>query len=47
MNCLNALGRTAEAEGESQIYRDLRMRLIVDDDAMKALYASSPACSSR
>jgi len=42
MNYLNALGRTAEAEGESQVYRDLRMRLIVDADAMKTLHASCP-----
>jgi acyl-homoserine-lactone acylase len=42
MNYLNALGRTAEAEGESQIFRDLRMRLIVDEGAMQALYASCP-----
>ena len=43
MNYLNALGRTAEALGEGEIYRDLRMRLIVDPDSMKALYAKSPA----
>ncbi len=43
MNYLNALGRTAEALGEAEIYRDLRMRLIVDPDSMKALYTASPA----
>src|SRR6185436_4477296 len=42
MNYLKALGRTAEAEGESMIYHDLRMRLIVDPDRMKALYTESP-----
>jgi acyl-homoserine-lactone acylase len=42
MNYLNALGRTAEAEGESRIYQDLRMRLVVDHDSMKTLFASSP-----
>ncbi len=43
MNYLNALGRYAEAEGESQIFRDLRMRLVVDEDALKALYESCPS----
>ena len=43
MNYLNALGRTAEADGESEILKDLRMRLVVDPDSMKALFASSPA----
>jgi acyl-homoserine-lactone acylase len=42
MNVLNALGRAAEAEGESQIYRDLRMRLVVDDAETKRLYAQAP-----
>lgn len=41
-NYLNALGRLAEAEGESAIYRDLRMKLFVDPDSMKALYHASP-----
>ena len=43
MNYLNALGRVAEAEGAGAIYRDLRMRLVVDEDSLKALYAGSPA----
>ena len=42
MNCLSSLGRTAEAEGDTQIYRDLRMRLVADDKALQALYAASP-----
>ncbi len=42
MNYLNALGRYAEAEGESQVFRDLRMRLVVDEDSLKALYPSCP-----
>jgi acyl-homoserine-lactone acylase len=42
-NYLTALGRTAEAEGESKIWQDLRMRLIIDPDSLKAEYASSPA----
>src|ERR1044071_8529323 len=29
-NYLNALGRLAEAEGEREIYRDLRMKLFID-----------------
>jgi acyl-homoserine lactone acylase PvdQ len=43
MNYLNALGRVAEAQGERAIYRDLRMRLVVDEDSLKAMYAASPA----
>src|SRR6476619_3405309 len=38
-NYLNAMGRLAEAEGESAIYRDLRMKLFVNPDSMKAQYA--------
>jgi len=41
-NYLNSMGRLAEAEGESQIYRDLRMKLFIDPAAMKALYQKSP-----
>ncbi|HET9274905.1 MAG TPA: penicillin acylase family protein, partial [Gemmatimonadales bacterium] len=41
-NYLNAMGRLAEAEGESAIYRDLRMRLYIDPDSLKARYAASP-----
>ena len=41
-NYLNSMGRLAEAEGESAIWRDLRMKLFIDPDAMKAHYASSP-----
>ncbi len=43
MNYLNAMGRTAEANGASAIYQDLRMRLVNDPDSMKALYRVSPA----
>ena len=42
-NYLNAMGRLAEAEGESAIYRDLRMKLFIDPDSMRAKYAASPA----
>jgi acyl-homoserine-lactone acylase len=41
-NFINAMGRLAEAEGEGEIYRDLRMKLFIDPDNMKARYASSP-----
>ena len=42
-NYLNSIGRLAEAEGESQIWRDLRMKLFVDPQEMKRLYAAAPA----
>jgi acyl-homoserine lactone acylase PvdQ len=42
-NYLNALGRQAEADGESKIYQDLRMKLIVDPETLKKEYAASPA----
>ncbi len=42
-NYLNALGRLAEAEGESAIYGDLRMKLFIDPDTLKAQYSASPA----
>jgi acyl-homoserine lactone acylase PvdQ len=41
-NFINAMGRLAEAEGESAIYRDLRMKLFIDPDSMKAKYNASP-----
>jgi len=42
-NYLDALGRAAEVEGEAAVWRDLRMRLLVDEDSLKAGYAASPA----
>ncbi len=42
VNFLNAMGRLAEAEGEAEIYRDLRMKLFIDPTQMQALYADSP-----
>ncbi|MEP6621378.1 MAG: acylase [bacterium] len=42
-NFLNSMGRLAEAEGEAEIYRDLRMKLFINPDSMKAQYAASPA----
>ncbi|HEV2288508.1 MAG TPA: penicillin acylase family protein [Candidatus Acidoferrales bacterium] len=42
-NYINAMGRMAETEGESQIYFDLRMKLFIDPTALKKEYAESPA----
>jgi len=42
-NYINAMGRLAEAEGESKVYQDLRMKLFIDPAAMKTQYAASPA----
>jgi len=42
-NFINAMGRLAEAEGESEIYRDLRMKLFIHPDSLKAQYRTSPA----
>jgi acyl-homoserine-lactone acylase len=42
-NYLNSIGRLAETEGESAISRDLRMKLFIDPDSMKAKYSASPA----
>jgi len=42
-NYISAMGRLAEAEGEKQIWRDLRMKLFIDPDSAKAQYARSPA----
>ena len=41
-NYINAMGRLAEAEGESQVYRDLRMKLFINPDSMKVKYEASP-----
>src|SRR5215467_8374107 len=42
-NYLNSMGRLAEAEGESAIWRDLRMKLFIDPVEMKRDFDSSPA----
>jgi acyl-homoserine lactone acylase PvdQ len=42
VNYLLALGRLAEAEGEAEIWRDLRAKLYADPDSLKAMYARSP-----
>jgi acyl-homoserine-lactone acylase len=43
LNYLNAMGRLAESEGESQLYRDLRMKLYIDPVDMQKKYSESPA----
>ncbi len=42
-NYLNAMGRLAEAEGESAVWRDLRMKIFIQPDELKKKFASSPA----
>jgi acyl-homoserine-lactone acylase len=42
MNFVNSMGRLAETAGEREIYRDLRMKLFIDPDSIKAMYATSP-----
>jgi acyl-homoserine-lactone acylase len=41
-NYINAMGRLAEAEGEGEVVRDLRMKLFIDPDDLKARYEKSP-----
>src|SRR5471030_871458 len=43
LNYIDAMGRRAEVEGESQLYRDLRMKLFINPDQLKTQYAASPA----
>jgi acyl-homoserine-lactone acylase len=42
-NFINSQGRLAEAEGEKEIWRDLRMKLFIDPAEMQAKYNESPA----
>src|ERR671929_2108691 len=42
-NYINAMGRLAEAEGETKIWQDLRMKLFIDPAYLKKQYAASPA----
>src|SRR6266849_2716345 len=42
-NYINSMGRLAEAEGEAAVWRDLRMKIFIDPDAMKVQYEASPA----
>ena len=41
-NFMTSLGRTAEAEGESAIWADLRQKLFIDPVVLKTDYAKSP-----
>ncbi|WP_371870772.1 penicillin acylase family protein [Sandarakinorhabdus glacialis] len=41
-NLIVAQGRLAEAEGENAIWQDLRMKLYIQPEALKADYAASP-----
>lgn len=41
-NYLNAMGRLAEAEGESAIWRDLRMKIFIQPDELKKKFRESP-----
>jgi len=41
-NFINSQGRLAEAGGEKEIYRDLRMKLFIDPADIKAQYGKSP-----
>ena len=43
LNYIDAMGRRAEVEGESQIFRDLRMKLFINPEQLKEQYAASPA----
>ena len=42
-NYINAMGRLAEAEGESAVWQDLRMKMFIEPDQLKKDYAASPA----
>ena len=42
VNFLNSQGRLAEAEGEDEIWRDLRMKLFIDPVDMQTQYEASP-----
>src|SRR6478672_11235920 len=42
-NFINSQGRLAEAEGEAEVYKDLRMKLFIDPDSMKVQYGKAPA----
>ncbi|WP_312517010.1 penicillin acylase family protein, partial [Massilia sp.] len=42
LNYINAMGRLAEVEGEREIWRDMRMKLYIQPDDMRAKYAASP-----
>lgn len=41
-NYINAMGRLAEAEGEAEIWRDLRMKIFINPADLKRDFAASP-----
>jgi acyl-homoserine-lactone acylase len=41
-NFITSLGRSAEFDGADAIFRDLRMKLFVDPDSLRAMYGRSP-----
>src|SRR5437762_11153736 len=41
-NYLYSLGRLAEADGDAVMFQDLRQKLFVDPDSLRAQYAKSP-----
>src|SRR5262245_45226269 len=41
-NYINSMGRLAEAEGESAVWRDLLMKRFIDPEALKKHYEASP-----
>jgi acyl-homoserine-lactone acylase len=41
-NFINSQGRLAETEGETAIWRDLRMKIFIKPEEMKRQYAASP-----
>ena len=46
-NYINAMGRLAEAEGESKIYLDLRMKLFIDPAELKKPIRGEPRLAAR
>ena len=42
-NFINSQGRLAEAEGEAEIYRDLRMKLFIDPADMQGAIREEPS----
>ena len=42
VNFLNSQGRLAEAEGEAEVWRDLRLKLFIDPVDMREQYDASP-----
>jgi len=41
-NYIRAMGRSAETEGDTALYQDLRMKLFVNPDTLQARYRESP-----